>query len=165
MKPERPLSDAETARLATFVAAAQVAAADWVGDELFPTREFAASFAEQPRDHLTASLPMFPVDKSDHGANLPRLIVSMTQEVAGRFAERVFVEVGMPSEPNLLGDCVAEFANLVAGRAKALTLGTPEHFLLGTPTLDSAPTSECLIAVLVGELGEVVVAVDDGSRP
>ena len=128
--------------------------------------EFAARFDEENNDRLTASLPLFPGDESDPGATPPRLIVSMTQDVAGRFAERVFVEVGMPSYSNLLGDCVAEFANLVAGRRRRrMTIGTPEHFLLGTPTFDSVPSGECLVAVLAGELGEVVIAVDDESAP
>jgi hypothetical protein len=159
MNRERPLSEAESARLATFITAAQAAAADWVGDELLPIREFAAWFDEKKSDRLTASLSLLPSGKSEPDANPPRLFVSMSQDVAREFAERVFVEVGMPSYSNVLGDCVAEFANLVAGRAKALTSETPEHFLLGVPTLEPPPPGEYLLTVLGGEIGEVVVGL------
>jgi hypothetical protein len=155
----RVLSDEETARLATLVAAAQAAAADWVSAELTSTAQYAAEIDRWSEDRLTAWLPLKSAPPSDRDSSPSHLVVSMDRASARRFAKRAFVEVGVIPDRSLLGDCVAEFANLIAGRMKALTSGTPEHFLLGLPKLESPPSGEHLVAVLAGEIGEVVVAV------
>jgi hypothetical protein len=155
----RVLSDEETARLATLVAAAQAAAADWVSAELTPTALYADEIDRWSEDRLTVWLPLNSSTPSDGNSRQSHLVVAMDEAAARRFADRAFVEVGVIPDRSLLGDCVAEFANLIAGRMKALTSGTPEHFLLGLPKLESPPSGEHLVAVLTGEIGEVVVAV------
>jgi len=155
----RTLSDQESARLATVVVAAQAAASDWVSAELTPTAQYAAEIDRWNEDRLTAWLPLNSATPSDRKTSPSHLVVSMDQASARRFADRAFVEVGVVPDQSLLGDCVAEFANLIAGRAKALTSGTPEHFLLGLPTLESPPLGKHLVAILAGEIGEVVVAL------
>ena len=159
MNQQRPLSESDSALLARFITAVQAAAADWIGAELAPTAEYAARIDRWKENQLTAWLPLSPAPSSDPAASPARLVVAMDGGAARRFAERVFVEVGRAPDPNLLGDFVAEFANLVAGRAKALALGSPGHFLLGTPSLEPPPAGDHLVAKLVGEFGDVVIAV------
>jgi hypothetical protein len=159
MNRERALNEAERARLGVFIAAAQAAVVDWVSAEVFATAQYAAPAEAWSTDRMTAWLPLRPVETTARPANLPsRLAVALRAETAREFAERVFVEVGLPADPNAPKECVAELANLVAGRAKALFYGTPEHFSLGTPTFEPPPAGEYLVAVLAGEFGELVVA-------
>ena len=159
MNQQRPLTDAESARLATFIAATQAAAADWVSEELAPSTEFAAILDRWSDDWLTARIPLLPETGGGIQGNPPHLIVAMESDAVARFAERVFAEVGKKPKAELLPDFVAEFANLIAGRAKALTLGTPDHFRLGTPTPGQPPSGECLIAIINGGFGKVIVAL------
>lgn len=41
------------------------------------------------------------------------------------------------ASPELVRDCIGEVANVVAGQAKALLVGSPAHFTLSTPTVRS----------------------------
>jgi hypothetical protein len=153
---QRPISETESARLSTFIAAAQAAAADWIGAELAVKSENAVRVDRWSDDRLTAWLPLSPL--GDPSAVPSQLVVAMTEDSAKSFGERVFAELGRVPETHLLKDLVAEFANLAAGRAKALTFGTPAHFALGTPSLESPPPGDYLVAVLIGDFGEILIA-------
>jgi CheY-specific phosphatase CheX len=38
-------------------------------------------------------------------------------------------------DPAMVADCMGEIANIIAGQAKALLHGTPNHFVFSTPTV------------------------------
>ena len=159
MSERRSLSKEESGRLATFVTAAKAAASDWVNAELELKSEYAAELDRWGTDRVSAWLPLNPAPESDRKSGPSHLVVAMDPLAARQFADRAFIDVGIVPERDLLGDCVAEFANLTAGRAKALTSGTPDHFLLGVPSLEPPPTRNYLVAILTGEIGEITVAV------
>jgi CheY-specific phosphatase CheX len=71
------------------------------------------------------------------------LVLSFPEVTAALLAERVLAGTGAPATADVIRDCAGEVANVVAGHAKALLVGTPAHFTLSTPTLVGAgPASE-----------------------
>ena len=161
----RPLAGAESARLAPFIAGAQAAVADWIVAEIFPVAEFAAPAEDFPAGRITACLPLRAATPGEAALPAaPKLFVLMAKpEFTAAFAERAFAETERLADPAaaepLVADCIAELANLVAGRAKALVYGTPAHFLLGTPSLAPPPPGLYLVAVLAADFGEFELAI------
>lgn len=68
-----------------------------------------------------------------------QLILSFPERTAAELARRVLA--GTTEEPaaDVIGDCMGEVANVVAGQAKALLVGSPAHFTLSTPTVRTGP--------------------------
>ena len=147
--------------MATFIAATQAAAFDWVSAELSPTTEFAANLDQWSDDRLAAWIPLTADAADAPHKNTTVLIVAMDASTATRLANRAFAETAKAPDADLLPDFVAEVANLIAGRAKALTLGTRAHFRLGVPTAGTPPSGEYLVSMLAGDVGEVVVALSN----
>jgi chemotaxis protein CheX len=66
-------------------------------------------------------------------------------------------------EDDLVWDCVAEIANVIAGQAKALLAGTPHHFSFSLPRVVTGGAPElgphsgrgCLVVALGTDLGEI----------
>jgi CheY-specific phosphatase CheX len=73
---------------------------------------------------VAALLPLYAA------AGPGRLILGFPQETAVALARRILQE---EAAPDMVSDCMGEVANVVAGQAKTLLLGTPSHFTLGTP--------------------------------
>jgi CheY-specific phosphatase CheX len=64
-----------------------------------------------------------------------RLVVSFPQRTAAELARRILAGTADEVAADMIGDCVGEVANVVAGQAKALLVGCPSHFTLSTPTV------------------------------
>lgn len=88
-----------------------------------------------------------PADQADGFADLSavvsltaaggqgQLILSFPERTAAELAQRILAgTVGEPGA-DMIGDCMGEVANVVAGQAKALLVGSPAHFTLSTPTV------------------------------
>lgn len=67
------------------------------------------------------------------------LVLSFPPATAAALARRVLVEVGGEPDAGMVRDCAAELVNVVAGQAKTLLFGTPNHFTLSTPTVHTGP--------------------------
>jgi chemotaxis protein CheX len=79
------------------------------------------------------------------------LVLSCPRPTARALAERVLAGVSEPLDEGMIADCVGELANVIAGQAKALLAGTPNHFTFSPPT------------VVAGAAQEVGVKDDEGS--
>lgn len=60
------------------------------------------------------------------------LMIATPVDVARRLAER-YLPSGSKLSDELIGDCLGELANVIAGQAKTALKGTPYHFMLTTP--------------------------------
>jgi chemotaxis protein CheX len=63
------------------------------------------------------------------------LVLSCPKPTAQALAQRVLAGVPQPLDDSMIGDCVGELANVIAGQAKALLAGTPHHFTFSPPTI------------------------------
>lgn len=70
---------------------------------------------------------------SPRGDSLLSLV--MPEPTAAALTQRLLPDT--PADPELIRDCVGEFANVIAGQAKTLLVGTPSHFDLTTPTFQT----------------------------
>ena len=66
------------------------------------------------------------------------LILSLTNQSAQALARRILGPNAAEAPPALINDCVGEVANVIAGQAKALLAGTPNHFVFGTPVVSAS---------------------------
>jgi chemotaxis protein CheX len=89
------------------------------------------------------------------------LVLEFPRPTAAALAERVLA--GVPAAPDdaLIGDCVGEIANVVAGRAKTMLAATGFRFAFRVPrivaagdTLPLAPGQNRLVAVFDSPSGE-----------
>jgi chemotaxis protein CheX len=64
-----------------------------------------------------------------------RLTLSVPEPTAANLARRVLTEVSSDVTADMVRDCMGEVANVVAGQAKTLLVGTPSHFTLSTPSV------------------------------
>jgi chemotaxis protein CheX len=64
-----------------------------------------------------------------------QLVLSLPQQTATALAQRILAEVADGIADDLVRDCMGEVANVVAGQAKALLVGSPAHFTLSTPVV------------------------------
>lgn len=81
--------------------------------------------------------------------------------VAQELARRVFAQSGIEADETMLADCIGEVANVVAGQAKTLLVGTPQHFVFSLPAvmLESLPHPDADRAIItfISEIGEFVL--------
>jgi CheY-specific phosphatase CheX len=89
------------------------------------------------------------------------LTLDFPREVVKELARRVFAQAGFEADDPLLADCVGEVANVVAGQAKTLLFGTPQHFVFSLPSVMPEalpnPEAERLILTFTSEIGEFVL--------
>jgi len=64
-----------------------------------------------------------------------RFTLSLPAATAAEMARRVLTGTTDDVSADLVRDCAGEVANVVAGQAKALLVGSPCHFALSTPTV------------------------------
>src|SRR4051812_12669340 len=62
-----------------------------------------------------------------------RLVLSFPGRTAATLARRILAEAAVDADAMMVQDCMGEVANVVAGQAKALLVGSPSHFTLSTP--------------------------------
>jgi CheY-specific phosphatase CheX len=77
------------------------------------------------------------------GAGAWRLVLSFPQPTAAVLAGRILAGTGTEGAADMVRDCAGEMANVVAGQAKALLLGSPFHFTLSTPTVSVGSWPVC----------------------
>jgi chemotaxis protein CheX len=88
--------------------------------------------------------------------------LSFAEPVANELARRVLLlaEAPVGADPSILRDCLGEVVNVVAGQAKTLLFGTPYHFTLSTPRVQSgAPTGAALVLQFGSEIGDFALRV------
>lgn len=90
-----------------------------------------------------------------------RLILSFPEVTAVALARQVLKE---EVDSGMVCDCIGEVANVVAGQAKTLLLGTPSHFTLATPMSvragDAGVSAGWQVLQFESELGAFTVYVD-----
>lgn len=160
MDDARPISDELRQQLLEpFIAAAQLALGEMTGTEVV-----ARTVYRTGRSGLLADLAaVLPVASPTVAA----LVLHFSGQVATALAGRILAEVIAEPDEAMTRDCLGELANVVAGQAKALLLGTPYHFTLSTPTVVAAdqpeafplPQAESLVAVLDSAAGEFVLQI------
>lgn len=119
-----------------------------------------------------AQFEPFPEFDTDAAVDAPGPWIAATltlrREPAGRFTlllhvdaatelARRFLPPNVAPEGDIVDDVVAEFANVIAGQAKTLLKGTPQHFLIVPPVVARA---ESLEAFHPRRAGTIVVAVN-----
>jgi chemotaxis protein CheX len=95
------------------------------------------------------------------------VVLSFPAATATALTRRVLTDVTDAPDSVLVGDCVGEVTNVLAGQAKALLLGTRYHFTLSTPTvltgigreIDHADGAQCLMVTFGSDLGTFALAL------
>jgi chemotaxis protein CheX len=95
------------------------------------------------------------------------LVLSFPAATAAALAGRVLAEVNPNPEDELIGDCIGELANVIAGQAKTLLAETPYQLLLGTPSVlsgagvdvGSPPDIGSLVVVFGSDAGDFALQV------
>ena len=62
-----------------------------------------------------------------------RLVLSLPTQTATELTQKILAGTTGGVTADLIRDCMGEVANVIAGQAKALLVGTPSHFTLSTP--------------------------------
>jgi chemotaxis protein CheX len=64
-----------------------------------------------------------------------RFALAVPEATAGALARRVLAGTVDEVSSDMVRDCLGEVANVVAGQAKTLLVGSPNHFVLSVPTV------------------------------
>jgi CheY-specific phosphatase CheX len=146
----QPASSAD-GPLAAFVAGTSAALGEWAHTEVVVSGAWRT--AQRPRlGDLTAVLEL-------RSATIGPLVLSFPEATALALARRAVAEAADELDEALMRDCLGESANVIAGQAKALLLGTPDHFALSTPRVTAegeGPAAEVggwLIAAFESDAG------------
>lgn len=109
--------------------------------------------------------------------NLAALGVIVTLDfpwtTAVTLTKRVLADVAQELDDQLVGDCIGEIANVVAGQAKALLAGKPYGFRISLPKLirspcaspDLAPKMECPFIVFDCDAGQFEMRLHRARDP
>lgn len=85
------------------------------------------------------------------------MVLSMPVATATELAARILADVGEPDDA-MVRDCAGEMANVIAGQAKTMFVGSPHHFTFSTPRVASGdpglPPGDRWVATFVSEVGE-----------
>ncbi len=94
------------------------------------------------------------------------LVLSFPERTATELARRMLTDVPADLDQQLIGDCLAEIGNVIAGQAKALLGGTPYQFsfslpriAVGADRLELPQNCDCFVISFIGEVGEFAVQV------
>jgi CheY-specific phosphatase CheX len=94
------------------------------------------------------------------------LVLSFPHQTAAALASRMLSGVSQEVDDNLIRDCVAEIANVVAGQSKALMAGATHQYAFSMPQVvgKSAefrpqPGLHCLVVNLGTDHGEFAIQV------
>jgi CheY-specific phosphatase CheX len=87
--------------------------------------------------------------------------IDFPAQVAMELTRRVFAGSGAEINEAMVPDCVGEVANVVAGQAKTLLVGTAQHFVFSTPALLPVtlphPAVERMVIRFMCEIGEFLL--------
>jgi chemotaxis protein CheX len=137
-----------------FLAAVRAALGEMAGMEV-AVGEVQQKEGLHPRDGFVVSLQLsLAIDGS--------FVLSFPQKTAAAMAGRILAGVSQDLDEKLIGDCMGEIANVVAGQAKALLGETPYHFGFSLPKVVPAGDAEmqsaeglgCWSAHFTSEVGE-----------
>jgi chemotaxis protein CheX len=132
-----------------FVTSITTTLRDLAGVEAAP---LGAEAAVEPRADVTARIRL-------SGTRQGELVLCLPTATATALAERVLAGAAAV-DPAMVLDCMGELANVIAGQAKTLLYGTPDHFMLSPPTVtagDAGPIPADDACVRFGsEVGEFV---------
>jgi chemotaxis protein CheX len=131
---EQPISPGLRAQLLEpFITATTVTLREWTGTEAFVKGE-GRMIRPGPRGDFAVVLPLRSTSEG-------LLVLHFPDATATALARRIFADAAKEYGRDMISDCLGEFANVLAGQAKALLFGTPYHFSLGTPRAcsDAAP--------------------------
>jgi chemotaxis protein CheX len=137
-----------------FIEAVCLTLREWAGTEA-TVRE--VSRTAQPRTLGDVSAVLGLVSDRE-GA----LVLSFPAPVAAALAGRILAETAAEPGEDLIRDCVGEIANVIAGQAKAMLVGTPYHFTITLPTIlrgaghevPNNPGGESLLVAFGSDLGD-----------
>ena len=92
---------------------------------------------------VSRSRPAPTLGTIDVGVNLTSgpggsLVLSVPEATAATLAGRVLAGVAAAPDHDLIGDCMGELVNVIAGQVKALLAGTPYHFTFDAPRIAGA---------------------------
>lgn len=146
--------------LEQFVSAASLVLREWASTEV-GVRSVGLESRGRPFGDVSAVLEFL-------SGPFSALVISSTADAAAALARRILAEVTPEVDDALIHDCLGEVANLIAGQAQALLVGTPYHFTFSTPRIVSGAAHDdgqrsardSLVAVLVCDLGEIALQVD-----
>lgn len=86
------------------------------------------------------------------------MVLSLPTTTATALAKRILDGVAGELDDTMIRDCAGELANVIAGQAKTMLVGTPHHFTFATPTVTAGnpglPAGERWVAAFVSEWGE-----------
>ena len=69
-------------------------------------------------------------------------VLSLPDETATNLARKILAGTSGVLTPDLIRDGMGEVANVIAGQAKTLLVGTPYHFTLSTPEIRAGGPAE-----------------------
>ncbi|MGH7144502.1 MAG: chemotaxis protein CheX [Planctomycetota bacterium] len=101
------------------------------------------------------------------GASEGAMVLSFPRACAIRVTQLIFPSLPVEGDEELVKDCVAELANIIAGRTKGALAGTPHSFNLSTPTLITGTEHviqhksgvPSLVTVFHGSIGEFALQI------
>ncbi len=86
------------------------------------------------------------------------MVLSLPAATAAALAARVLGDSGVALDAAMIRDCTGELANVIAGQAKTMLVGTPHHFTFSTPAVSEGdpglPDGERWVAAFASEAGE-----------
>ena len=86
------------------------------------------------------------------------MVLSLPAATAAALAGRVLGGVIGEPDAAMVLDCAGELANVIAGQAKTMLVGTPHHFTFSTPRVADGdpglPAGEWWVAAFLSDAGE-----------
>ncbi len=135
-----------------FIAAIQVSLAEMASTEVV-VQGVSRGPGRHPSGHLCAQLRFTSGIEGSMALIFPK-------GTAEAFAKRMLADVSTEVDAQLIGDCVGEIGNVVAGQAKALFAATPYHFTFSLPKVADAedfqppPAPNSLVVAFSCDSGE-----------
>lgn len=111
-----------------FTAAVPFALREMAGVEVVVCESGPAT-PDRPAADLTAVVGLSAADSKW------RFALTASNATAGALTRRVLVGATDDVSFDMIRDCLGEVANVVAGQAKTLLVGSPNHFMLSVPTV------------------------------
>jgi chemotaxis protein CheX len=140
--------------LESFITATTVALAEMASTEV-AVREVHRGTLDDSLGDISAVVAITSVSEAT-------LVLSFPRATAAAIAERVLADVQDERNDSLVGDCIGEIANVIAGQAKTMLAGTPHQLTFSLPRVvignlpesRTEPSQRCLIVALGSDLGD-----------
>jgi chemotaxis protein CheX len=160
--------DIQDKLLEPFIAATRAALGEMAGTEVVVRAVFRQTLHPSPIPHSPMAKDRGRGEGADIAAVLElrtppegALVLRFPERTAAALARRILAGVSQEVDENLIRDCVAEIANVVAGQAKALLAGTAYRFAFSLPRVvvgaaEFRPQQglDCLVVAFSSERGE-----------